>query len=394
MNLRHMTACAAFALVACAFDASAEIAVSVNDGKQLRAGEDPGSRTSDTLSIIDLAGGAPRVIATLAVPTSMIGPPTSVAVSPDGTLALVTAAQRLDETDGQTLVLDDTVSVVDISNPENPRVTQTLRAGPGVTGAAINKAGDLALVVSTGDDSISVFSISGGVLSPVGRLQLPYQSRPTDVAFTPDGDAALVVGQSRGRVFRLAVNGAEVVRTDVEFETGVQPYGVVVSPDGNFAFVSNLGGRLPAPDAPPAAPGAPRIGAVAVLDLASNTVADVVDVGPTPEHVSLTPDGRYLQVTVVNGSSSPPDSANYNPFGLLRIYRVAGPELNLVAEAQTGGWCQGAAWSDDGGLLLLQCAINREIEIYRFDGQSLVRDQNATLEFEGRPGAIATALSR
>ena len=41
-----------------------------------------------------------------------------------------------------------------------------------------------------------------------------------------------------------------------------------------------------------------------------------------------------------------------------------------------------------------QCAAEREIRVYRFDGQSLVEDKNATLKFESRPGAIATGVSR
>ena len=39
-------------------------------------------------------------------------------------------------------------------------------------------------------------------------------------------------------------------------------------------------------------------------------------------------------------------------------------------------------------------AIDKNIEVYRFDGHSLTRDANATLSMPGRPGAIATRYSR
>jgi hypothetical protein len=68
--------------------------------------------------------------------------------------------------------------------------------------------------------------------------------------------------------------------------------------------------------------------------------------------------------------------------------------LTPVAESPSCHWAQGGAWSDDGKLFLQQCATERAIQVFRFDGKTLTRDDKATLTFESRPGAIATALSR
>ncbi len=65
-----------------------------------------------------------------------------------------------------------------------------------------------------------------------------------------------------------------------------------------------------------------------------------------------------------------------------------------VGHADSGHWCQGATWSDDGRLVLQQCATERAILVYRFDGHTLVQDKAATMTFESRPGAIATQHSR
>jgi hypothetical protein len=108
----------------------------------------------------------------------------------------------------------------------------------------------------------------------------------------------------------------------------------------------------------------------------------------------LSPDRKYMEVTVVNGSSSRATAPGYNTFGLLKVFKVDGAKLTQVAETQTGRWGQGAAWSRDGKLILLQGAIDKNIEVYRFDGHSLTRDANATLSMPGRPGAIATRYSR
>ena len=44
-------------------------------------------------------------------------------------------------------------------------------------------------------------------------------------------------------------------------------------------------------------------------------------------------------------------------------------------------------------LILQRGAIEKTIEVYRFDGKTLVRDKAATVKLPGRPGAIATALA-
>jgi hypothetical protein len=80
--------------------------------------------------------------------------------------------------------------------------------------------------------------------------------------------------------------------------------------------------------------------------------------------------------------------------GILKVYAVGPGTLSEVARADTGHWCQGAAWSDDSRLILQQCATEREIEVFRFDGQTLTRDPGATLHFANRPGAVATQYSR
>jgi sugar lactone lactonase YvrE len=108
----------------------------------------------------------------------------------------------------------------------------------------------------------------------------------------------------------------------------------------------------------------------------------------------MSPDSKYVEVTVVNGSSASPTSANYNPYGLLQVYRVNGATMTKVAEAHTGGWGQGAAWSDDGKTILLQGAIDKVIQVYRFDGKTLKEDPSAVLQFDGRPGAVSTWRAR
>ena len=384
----------AFALSLGCLHAQAQLALSANDGKQPLLSEAPKSHTADNLVVIDLSQSPPRAIGKVEVPTSMIGPPVAVAVAHSGKFAVVTNAKKFDPSDGTKFVLDDTVSVIDLKAPSHPTVVQTLKGGDGATGVCFNKSDTLALVAATGG-KVSAFAVAGETLTLVDTLELDPKAQPVDVAISPDGKTALVTQRSAPSVVRLAIDGNKVTKTGIEMETGRQTYGVVFSLDGRLAYNTNLGGRLSRAneDVSVRSPPAPPIGTVTVIDMNSNKVVNTVDVGVTPEHLTLSHDGRYLALVIGNGSSAPAGSAHYNSYGFLKVYRVDGPKLTEAAETKTGGWGQGATWNKDGNLLLLQSGVDKDIEVYHFNGTSLVR-QSSTIKVDGRPGSIATALSR
>lgn len=374
--------------------AEAQIAVAALDGKQPEAGRPATDRRPDAVVVIDLGAFPPRVIGTVQAPTSMIGPPASVAVARDSSFAIVTAAQKVDPADPGKLVPDDRVSVIDLADPRRPILVQTIAAGAGASGVSINRAGTLALVASAGEGTISIYSIARKRLMLAGKLRLDPELAPVDVAISPDGRTALVTQRRGQAMLRLAIDGAKVTDTGISYPAGGNPFAAVFGRDGRYAYNTNLLGRLPPPGAPPpSADAALRIGTVSVIDPRTDRIVNMVEVGPMPEHLSLSPDGRYLAVTLVNGSSGQPGAPGYNPFGFLKIYRVKGANLTQVAEARTGRLGQGSTWSKDGRTILLQTALEHRIEVYRFDGKRL-RRHGAALTFETRPGAIATALDR
>ena len=132
-----------------------------------------------------------------------------------------------------------------------------------------------------------------------------------------------------------------------------------------------------------------------MTDLATGKVTASVVVGPTPEHVVLSADGRYIAVVVANGTASVRSDPNFNKvLGLLKVFAVGDGTLTPIAQADTGHWGQGATISKDNKLILLQCAAEREIEVFKFDGKTLEQDRSATIAMGARPGSIATAFSR
>ena len=85
--------CRTFRLAAATFGpllvpvaASAQIAVSANDGKAVLvdgASKIPANPNPDTVTVIDLGVSPPKVIAELKAPSSVVGPPQNVAITPD-----------------------------------------------------------------------------------------------------------------------------------------------------------------------------------------------------------------------------------------------------------------------------------------------------------------------
>ncbi|HKU64097.1 MAG TPA: YncE family protein [Rhizomicrobium sp.] len=368
-----------------AWPAWAELAVTANDGKQLRPGESQ-TPTPDSVSILDLGHYPPKVLGSVEIPASMIGSPNAVAVGAKEKFAIVTASQKFNPADPTHPAADDKVSVIDLSDPAKPKLLQTLSSGPMASGVAINKSGNLVLVAAKGDGAIYIFRLAGKKLTPAGKVDLGAGAQPVDVIFAPDGRKAYAVVQSVNKIVELAVKGSNVTRTGNDVTSGRSPYGAVMSHDGAWLFVTNLQG---APE------GEDRTGTIGILDVKAHKLAASVPVGRTPEHATLSPDGKYYAVVLGNGAATAKSDPNYDKVvGILKVFAVGPGTLDEVARADTCHWAQGAAWSDDGRLLFQQCAAERQIQVFRFDGHALVQDKDAALSFESRPGSMATRRTR
>src|SRR5688500_400567 len=143
--------------------AAAQLAVSANDNKLALVNgvstvvQNP---PADTVAIIDLKPTPPKILAEIEVPASVVGPPLSVAISPDESLALVTAAMKINPDDPTKHIPDNRLSVIDLQTSP-PKVIATLETGKGPAGVSINRQGDLALVANRAEGTVSVFGIKG-----------------------------------------------------------------------------------------------------------------------------------------------------------------------------------------------------------------------------------------
>jgi DNA-binding beta-propeller fold protein YncE len=370
------------ALALLAAPASAEIAVSSNDahtvlvdGVQIPAKNPP----PDTVSVIDLAQFPPKIIATIEVPGSVVGPPMAVAVARDESYAIVTSATKINPQDPSKIVPDDRVSVIDLK-ASPPKVVQQLTAGAGATVVSVSPDGALALIANRAEGTVSIFTIKDARLTAAGKLDLGNpKAGPSGVAFTPDGKSALLSRDGDNMVSVLHIDGGKVELDPRPLTTGMRPYTLDITRDGTLAAVSNMGR------------GDGDVDTVSLIDLTTTpfTTVETLSLAGSPEGLKFSPDGKFLAVGAQDGTTMAPSARFYHEHGKLFILAVSGKHLDKLAEAPIGRWSQGIAFSKDGGTILVQNMVERVISVFQWNDGKLT--EAAPLDIGAGPAAIRTA---
>ena len=140
----------------------------------------------DSVLIVDLAEPEnPKIVANLPLKNSVVGPPVNVAIDPMNSVALV--ADSIDVIrDGDALKMgpDNKVYVIDLkANP--PKHAGTITVGKQPSGLSFNSAGNLALVTNRADKSVSVLSVKGTNVKVIDTIEMG--GIVSHAVFTPDG---------------------------------------------------------------------------------------------------------------------------------------------------------------------------------------------------------------
>lgn len=382
MRLRAIAGLLAAALAAPA--AAIQIAVSANDNKLILLNGTPlvvQNPAPDSVSILDLDATPPALLAQVQVPTSVVGPPLSVALTPDASLAFVTSGAKIDPADSTRLASDNRVSIIDL-RAKPPAVVGRVEAGAGAAGISVTRDGRLAMVANRNEGTVSVFRIESRSLRKIATVTVGgAESGPSHVAISPDGRTALVTRDGDHTISMLAIDGEKVTYTQHDFGVGLKPYGAVITPDGREAVVANLGlGR-----------GDNDTISLIDLTLKPPRSVDTYVVGQTPEGIALSPDGKLVAVVTMNGSTKPKDSPFYAPLGRVLLFRMNRGSLMRVADAPVGGWPQGAAFSADGRTLVVQSMAERNIAVFTVDDRYRLRDTGQRIPLPGGGAALRVA---
>ena len=362
--------------------AAADLAVTANDSHSSNVDGIVGPAKNpppDTVSIIDVSQYPPKAIATVAAPTSVVGAPTSIWISPDESFVIVTAATKIEPQSPDRIVPDDRVSVIDLK-ASPPRIVQQITAGEGANEISVSPDGTLALVANRTEGTVSVFSVKDKQLEAAGKLDLGNpKALPSSVAFLPDGKNALLTRYGDNLVNVLHINGTSVTVDDRPLTTGVSPYTLDINRDGTLAAVSNMGR------------GNGDIDTVSLIDLTQKPfrAVETISVGHSPEGVKFAPDGKFLAVANIDGSTKPANSPFFHDHGTLVVYAVDGQNLRKLAEAPIGRWSQGIAFSKDGRTILVGSMIDHALDVFRWEDGKLIA--GAKLDVGSGPAAIRTA---
>jgi DNA-binding beta-propeller fold protein YncE len=382
------TACAVAAMSATV--AHAQLLITGNDEKQSwdAAGKPvflpPGK---DTVSIIDIKNRTkPRIVASLPLMNTVVGPPTNVAITPDESIALVANSMDWVQDGGAWKGQpDNKVYVIDLKSSP-PKQIGTLTVGKQPSGMSINKAGTLALVANRAEGSISVLSINGKDVKLVDTVVVTPTGAPNEqlssVAITPDGKRALVAKFAVHKVGFLDIDGQKVTYSKYDVATGLWPYNVMVTPNGKLALANNNG-------ASGASDG--NVDTVAVIDLETKPprVVDQVVVGDGPEGMAISPTGAYAASIILNGSNAAKDAPFPHGNSYVSLLKIEGKKVRRVATARVGGLAEGGAFSPDGQYLYIGNFMDRDMTILKVEKDKLTKV--GSLKMPGQPASIRAA---
>ncbi|MEJ0037986.1 MAG: YncE family protein [Gammaproteobacteria bacterium] len=331
-----------------------------------------------SVSVIRLRNGHADVQAEVEVPTSVLGPPFSVAMTPNERLALVTAPLYIDPQGPASTASDDVVSIIDLE-ASPPQTIGNVRAGTGAAGVSITPDGTLALVANRRAGTVSVLAIEGRTVRNVDTVPVGNaESGVGHVAISPDGKRALVTRDGDNTISVLGIDGRRVTNLQRDFGVGLKPYGAVIARDGRVAIVANVSMGRGDDDT------------LSVIDMLASPVRVVgtVTVGQTPEGLTISPDGKWCAVALINGSNKPRASPFHHPEGKLVLLRIEGLRLERVAEHPIGAWPQGAVFGADSRTLLVGSMSERNVSVFRVGARGTLTDTGQRIALRGGNAAL------
>lgn len=332
----------------------------------------------DSLTLMDFATFPPRVTHLPGVSNSVIGPPSNIAITPDGALALIANSIRLDPANATNWVPESHVTVLDLRSTP-PRVTGHVATGPQPSGISIHPDGRRALVANRAGGTLSVLGIHGTQVTALGEVPVcgPADSL-SDVAISPDGKTVLASVQKGGYLALLKWDGSLPSLTGQKVSTYGQPYRVVITPDGQLGLTAGAGAgnRL-------------DHDALTVVDLGANPVraVDYVALGPIPESIEVSPDGRWVAAVLMDGSNLAANDPLHTEAGTLVLLERTDRTYRVRHRVPVGRIPEGVAFTPDGRHVLVQCHADREIRILELR-RGRVRDTGTRVSVPGFPSSI------
>ena len=316
----------------------------------------PGAGSVSLLAL----GTNPPVLRHLApVPVSVIGPPTSIALHPTRSLAIVTRAMQAEVRGGKMQhVPGRQVSLVNLAE-EGGGVITTVAVGLQPSSVSISPDGSYALVTNRSDGTLSVLGVTETSLQERERVTV---AKPEDslahVEISPDGKLGLVTLNKANEVLLLSLDlqGHPTVIDRVSKGSG--PYAARFLPDGRGAAIANVVSNE-----------------VVFLSIKPDgfQVIESVQVGWIPEGIDVSPDGEWIAVSCVEGGNQTDKThPSYGRPGQVYLLRRNGHGYSQAGILEVGGGPQAAVFSPDGNFLLVANTGAGRLLLFRREAEGFV----------------------
>ncbi len=332
----------------------------------------------DSISILDFSTFPPSVEHLTNVPNSVLGPPSNLAITPNGRLALIANSIRIEPERQTNWLPEDFLHLLDLTS-RPPVVIGRVSAGPQPSGISIRGDGTLALVANRAGGSVSVLGIAGTHVSLRQTLKIAEPADSvSDVAISPDGRLALASVQKAGYLAVLRLDGDTLVDTGRKISTYGQPYRCVITPDGALGLTAGMGtGNGLDADA------------LTVVDLKATPprTVDFVTLGAVPESIELDPTGRTLAAVLMAGSNFPASDPRSAAHGELVLLRRSGGTFRVNQRLKVGRIPEGVAFTSDGKYLVVQCHPDRELWVFALK-RGRAKDTGQRIRVPGLPSGL------
>lgn len=227
-----------------------------------------------------------RVVATINVGVT----PAGIALTPNNKFAYVANNNNYGIMNG------DSVSVLNLKNNTQQQIINDASFNQPYT-VTINAAGTKAYVTNSNGATITIINIpSNTVIGTITGFD-----GPSGMVITPDGNTAYVNnygGPIAGSGFGTTVSVVNLNTNTIvgTITVGQAPAALAITPDGAFVYVANY------------ILGNPGMGTVSVIQTSNNTVIQTIPGFSGPFAIEITPNGEYAYVTNFG-------SNNFNPIG-------------------------------------------------------------------------------
>jgi DNA-binding beta-propeller fold protein YncE len=333
-------------------------------------GQVNGAPGRDAVLVMDVSDPAhPKIRASLPLMNSLLGPPTNLQITPDGKTGLVanSIVMNQDGTAWKTAP-DNKLFVIDLTaNP--PKLADTVTVGTQPSGLAINHAGDLALIANRAGKSVSVLSISNGVVKLVGDV--PVGQEAAAVVIAPDGKRAFVCLNLVNKIGVLTIDGQTVTYDKtLDIPSAFNPYNIDITPDGKYVIASNTGAQQNNGDAE------------VVIDPTGPHphVIGLMSPGNGPEGFAIAPNGKTVAAPLLLGSGAKDSDWFKTKGGQLALMSINEDGIPVVTgRAPLGALPEGVAYSPNSDYFYVGNYTDKTLQVFHISN--------------GKPEQVGDAMS-